>query len=231
MMTRKNILKMAVSLAVLALFVPTVQAGPELICWPFEIGGAKSLPWGGSGWHATRADYDLSRLTADTLALLGRDVPVLVRMETLRRAAIYAKQNRQAAKELLLRLEARAETAAKSQQGDVLALFDYGYFAEAYKQAMYEERGSQLAADVRGFDWVARALESRSGDAQLEFGAALVARVSKLREQASAHAGRAVAGAEKDALLAQNLVTHAHLLGLRGNNLSEIRSSLTVAKN
>ena len=59
----------------------------------FDIGSAQSLPWEGrdSWWHG-RADYQLTRLVADTTGLLTASTPVLVRMETLRRATIYAQR-------------------------------------------------------------------------------------------------------------------------------------------
>src|SRR4051812_32003926 len=47
-----------------------VLAGPPLLCFPFETGGAKTLPMHGSNWHDTDPAYDVSHLTADTLALL-----------------------------------------------------------------------------------------------------------------------------------------------------------------
>ncbi len=134
---------LAVSI-ILSLFAPLAQAGPQLICWPFDIGAARSLPWGGSGWHDAQADYDVSHLAADTLALLTPDALVLTRMETLRRAAIYAERDSRAAQELLSKLQARADAA----QSDALAIFDLGYFAEAYRQTgmMRSERRRRLAS-------------------------------------------------------------------------------------
>src|SRR5205085_9746344 len=67
------------------------QAGPPLICHPFEIANAQSLPWSNpSEWRAVKGDYDLNRLVNDTLALLTPNTPVIVRMETMRRATVYA---------------------------------------------------------------------------------------------------------------------------------------------
>ncbi|MBZ5560752.1 MAG: hypothetical protein LAO77_26150 [Acidobacteriia bacterium] len=40
-----------------------------------------------SNWHATDPKYDVSPLVADTLA---PSAPTMVRMETLRRATVYA---------------------------------------------------------------------------------------------------------------------------------------------
>src|SRR6185295_6706757 len=65
-------------------------AGPPLLCFPFDIGAARSLPMGAGNWHATDPAYNVAHLVDDTLALLTPQTPVLVRMETLRRATIYA---------------------------------------------------------------------------------------------------------------------------------------------
>src|SRR3989442_7926730 len=88
----------------LSLFAPLAQAGPQLICWPFDIGAARSLPWGGGGWHEAPANYAVNPLAVDTLSLLTPDAPVLLRMGTLRRAAIYAERDSRAAPELLSQL-------------------------------------------------------------------------------------------------------------------------------
>jgi hypothetical protein len=236
---RKMWLKLAMMVAVVAVFVPAAEAGPELICFPHDIGGAKSLPWGGSGWHAARSDYDTARLAADTLALLGSDVPVIVRMETLRRAAIYARRNARAGQELLAQLEARARAAMMDTNADPLPAFDYGYFLEAHRQAFYirangegfEHRGTPPAALPRGYNWIVKALARRGNDPQMEYAAALVARLVQNREALARHSERAVTGASADPLLARNLVRNGELLALRGNTLAEIRASLAAARN
>jgi len=85
------------------------QAGPPLICHSIEIGQARSLPWTSHSWNLSGGEtYDTRNLVRDTLEILGPDTPVLVRMETLRRATLYARKDPSAAKELLARLHARA---------------------------------------------------------------------------------------------------------------------------
>ena len=65
--------------------------GPPLICERIQIGTAKSLPWKDvEGWAGKDPSYDVKRLTADTLAILAPGAPMPLRMETMRRAAIYA---------------------------------------------------------------------------------------------------------------------------------------------
>src|SRR5207247_8015989 len=88
-------------LAVLTLAMPAL-AGPPFNCHVFDIGSAKSLPWGEqNNWLATRDDYNVAHVVADTEALLTPSTPVLVRMETLRRASIYASRDRAAAEQLV----------------------------------------------------------------------------------------------------------------------------------
>ena len=94
---------------------PLALAGPPLICHAFEIGQAKSLPLASNSWNLSGAEnYDTKNLASDTLEILKPDTPVLVRMETLRRATLYGRKDPLAAKELLTRLHARA-TSAESE--------------------------------------------------------------------------------------------------------------------
>src|SRR5580692_1565276 len=122
-------------LAALLLILTSAQAGPPLICHTLDIGNAKSLPWTDHIWNFTgNESYNLKSLVPDTLAILDSGAPVLVRMETLRRATLYARQNPQIAKELLTKLVARATASENAGRPDALALFDAGYLAECYKQ-------------------------------------------------------------------------------------------------
>lgn len=216
---------------VLLIVCPVAQAGPPLVCWPFDTGGAKSLPWGGTGWHDLQANYDLNRLAGDTLTLLSPDAQVLARMETLRRAAIYASKSPQAARELLAGLEQRAGGMKTSAKPDSLALFDLGYFAEAYRQASeLAHSGWVSGAKHDGYDLVKRALALRGADAQMEFGAALVAATVKQNEAANVHLARAAANTADSSLLAKNLLSHCHLFQLKASTLAELRSRLAGSK-
>src|SRR5712691_7671316 len=109
----------------------TAQAGPPLICHTIEIGQAKSLPWISHSWNLSGGEnYDTKNLVKDTLEILGPTTPVLVRMETLRRATLYARKDPLAVKGLLARLHARATSSESSGHPDALAWFDVGYLAE-----------------------------------------------------------------------------------------------------
>src|SRR3979490_2218052 len=133
-MTRPQIRSFGLVIAMVAAslsLAPVAQAGPPLICHTIEIGQAKSLPWISHNWNLTGGEtYDTKNLVRDTLEILVPDTPVLVRMETLRRATIYARNDAVPAKELLARLHARAASAESSGHPDALAWFDIGYLAE-----------------------------------------------------------------------------------------------------
>src|SRR5947207_13415759 len=140
----------------LAIAAPAL-AGPPLLCHPFDIGAAKSLPWvGEKDWFEGRPDYELDHLVADTEALLTPSVPVIVRMETLRRAALYASTDARVASDLVKRLISRAEASEVAGRPDALAYLDAAYIAGAFNEITmmgrardWEQRGTN-AAEVKG---------------------------------------------------------------------------------
>jgi hypothetical protein len=187
-----------------------VQAGPPLLCHPFDIGSTASLPWSGaSSWFDGKPDYRLSGLVNDTEALLGPSTPVVVRMETLRRAAIYASRDPQVASALLQRLSAKAESSKTA-----LALLDAAYVTEALRQIAQiggvTEGKNHVAAiqdlirDRDGWQQMKASLAASPDDPGLQFAAALIA-AGKDRGAYVEHARRARAGAQKDVLVARNL--------------------------
>src|SRR5215475_7791591 len=127
---------------VVSFMAANALAGPPLICHSFDIDGAKSLPWVSHDWNLSGGEnYDTSKLVTDTIAILVSSQVTLVHMETLRRATLYARKDRAAAKELITRLVARAESSKSSSapQPGALAIFDAGYAVEAYKQWLGEQ--------------------------------------------------------------------------------------------
>ncbi len=180
------------------------MAGPPLICHPIAIGQAKSLPWVDLNYHKGDGSYDLQNLTRDTLAILDANAPVLVRMETLRRATIYARQDPQVAKELITRLHTRAANSADDNPG-ALAWFDAGYLAETYKQWMGNGEPNP-AAGLDGYSWVRRAISLRGQDPEMEYAAALIT-LTGPKDDYHDHLEKAMAGAKNDPLLAQNLAS------------------------
>ena len=208
------------TLALLTLTPPRAEAGPPAICHQFQTGGAPSLPWAeGSGWRRTVSTYDLQRLTDDTLRLLTPTTPVLARMETIRRATIYASTDARVASELLSRVLARALDGAASGPANRQALFDAGYLVESYKQAnlIYKHdmlRGAEKSAwqlretpkGLDGYSWIASAIAMGPMDPEMEFGA------SRVTEGASsqAHVRKAIAGARVGTPLAATLVAFGY---------------------
>jgi hypothetical protein len=242
----RKITMILVSVLCLLAFELVAFAGPPLICHPFEIGSSRSLPWSGTQWRAVDKGYDINRLISDTVALLAPNTPVLVRMETLRRATVYAvwslndheveypAKDFRIAGQLLARLKARTqETAIKSdKQLAALALFDYGYLVESYKQAGYASKNVEPANGVDGYGFIVKAITLRGGNPEMEFAAALAIsdrpRGSHAGRQEAQldHLQKAVAGAKDGSLLARNLVSH---FGDKGKTLAELRASVGVA--
>jgi hypothetical protein len=197
--------RLAIStLTVMVGFTTFAQAGPPLICHPIEIGQAKSLPWVEFN-HRRSTDYDLKNLSRDTLAILDSHTPVLVRMETLRRATIYVRQDPQAAKELITRVQVRAANSDATGRPDALAWFDVGYLAEAYKQWVGKGEPNP-AAGLDGYSWVRKAISLRGSDPEMEFAAALITLTGRDGAHRD-HVQKAMAGAKYDPLLAQNLAS------------------------
>ena len=212
----------------LSLLSAVALAGPPLICHPFEIDGANSLPWISHDWNLSGSEnYDTSKLASDTLAILDSSNVTLVHMETLRRATLYARKDPLAAKQLITRLIARAEltkSATPSTPPNALAIFDAGYLAEAYKQWLGSENNPAQRFD--GYALVQLALQRRGSDPQMEFAAALIS-VGNASLNGQEHAEKAIAGAKSDSLLARNL--SAHFLGAQSETLSAMITRTKMA--
>ena len=99
----------------------TALAGPPLLGHPYEIGQASSLPWQGRQWWPGRSDYDVANLVSETMAILTPSTPVLVRMETMRRGAIYATRDRVVAEQLLAAVLGRARKLEAQGKADANA--------------------------------------------------------------------------------------------------------------
>lgn len=213
--SRRRPLRAALLTAAL-LFASAAQAGPPLLCHPFDTGGATSLPWGKS-WNESDRHYDTIRLSADTLRLLDARTPVIARMETLRRAAIYASADGARLRDLAAKLDARV-AAASMPPAKALALFDAGYFAETLQDIGrlqgYDMPGvgkvdvAALRGVLAGDDGsvrIAEALKLRGDDASMRFAAALVSAADQRKSDYNVHARLARAGMGGDRLLARNI--------------------------
>ena len=199
------------ALVSLAILSPLLAfAGPPLICHAYNIGTAPSLP-AGTDRFGTSSNYDRSRLVTDTLELLTPKTSILVRMETLRRAAIYATGNlrtwdgqkytnvdRELGAALAAKLRERTTTGDTASR--TLAIFDLGFFSETLRQ-------SGLDPAVDGYALLAKAAKSLKEDPEVEFALAL-ASYRPERAEHSAHLAKARAGAQPGSLLASNLESH-----------------------
>lgn len=211
--TRQYIRRTLTALALLLALAGAAEAGPPLICHAFDAGTAPLLPWGqGQGWDSPDRAYDVERLTADTVRLLSPDAPILARMETLRRATIYAARNRKVAAELKSTLLGRAEAGGGSR--DPLAWFDAGYLVESYRQASHIYKWDMLTKAEQakwalrtepegedGYAMVKKAIAMAGTSPEMEFAASLM----KEGTVGAEHRRRAVAGARTGSLLAKNL--------------------------
>ena len=190
----KHVTRIKLFAAALVVALPMIsEAGPPLICHPFQTSGAELLPWGaGPGWNTPDHGYDVQRLTADTLRLLSADAPVLARMENLRRAVIYAARDKRVADQLLA-----AVTARVTETPNPVALFDAGYLIESFEQAAHIYGWKVTTAD--GYAMVKAALQVGGSHAEMEFAAALMTSGAA----SAAHLRKARASAQP--LLARNI--------------------------
>jgi hypothetical protein len=198
--------------AALALAAPAV-AGPPFVCHVFDIGTAKSLPWGAArDFMAMRDDYDFNHVVADTQALLTPAMPTLVRMETLRRASIYASRDRALAEQLIATMMGRVRAADDAGHPDALALFDAGYVIEAMSEleqfGLHMKAFAGLERVLAGVTYpfesrplLERSAALRPADASIELALGLVSRAP----ESEAHLQKARMGARVDTLLANNL--------------------------
>jgi hypothetical protein len=205
----------AAVLAVFAIATPAL-AGPPLLCHPFDIGSAKSLPWlGAKSWDEGQPGYRLDRLVTDTEALLTPSTPVIVRMETLRRAALYASTDARVAGVLIKRIISRAEASEIAGRPDALAYLDAAYIAGAFNEITmmrrareWEQRSTNAAEVKAGLDaygLISKSVALRPSDPAIQFAAALISSDGH-RSEYPAHANKARAGADNDPLLARNIV-------------------------
>ncbi len=240
-MIRKMFRSFSLAVALVAAAIILQQnalAGPPLICHPIEIGNARSLAWNNSNeWRSVKSDYDLNRLVDDTLALLTPETPVLVRMETLRRATVYAvwaKQDREVgiavkdekiADQLLARLMDRVRESVRTNRPTALALFDAGYLASCYQQAGYHS-DYKPSTKLEGYHMVRKSAGFGGGSAEIEFAAALISQHPPQPAHRE-HLQKAIAGAKDGSLLAHNIVKH---FGKQGQSLADLRAQVAAIK-
>lgn len=214
--------------------------GPPLICHSISIGESKSLPWEGGSMN-TKKGYNAKHLVKDLTALLGTTTDVIVRMETLRRAAIYAREDGNVAWALVGSLALRALDDDESNADGALALFDTGFTIAVLEQLDPSLVGRLgVSKDVTGYAYVSRAIDQARKinlpqAAAMEYGAALMT-MPEMRHGATrakdgagtgddlhdAHIRAAAAGAQPGSLLETNLAAH---LSNWGSSLEKARAA------
>ncbi len=234
----KRSLQLTALAIVLMLALPwQTLAGPVLICKTYDIGNTPSLPWAGAQWRDVQRNYDLNHLVDDVLSCLTPTMPVIARMETMRRAMIYAEwarvdhevkydaRNENITRLLFERLKARVDAAERVGKPDALAIFDVGYFIESWRNSIGHQ-GKSVPA-VNGYEWVKKASALRKTDATMEFAAALIASLQTDKTLQQQHLQKAITGAPEGSLLARNLV---RLFPDKGHSLAEMRVNVGLAK-
>ena len=210
MMRFVSVGRLLASSLVIAITAAAAFAGPPLICHPFDIGTARSLPFGdvSRNWRAVDPAYDRTRLVGDTLALLTPETPVVVRMETLRRAIAYVADDRALAQELFTAVQKRAVKTPKTQV-EALALFDAAYLVEAYQQMKGYGSGIEgLTAGADGYAMLRAAMAVRPDDPAMHLAAALMTGSKERQALHAMHVQKAKAGGRTDALVARNVASH-----------------------
>lgn len=214
----------------LSLATMSAQAGPPLICFPYQISASKSLPWKG---NERDPSYDRSRVVSDTLDLLKSERSALVRMETLRRAAVYIGDDRDRATELLAKISWIAMDADSAGTPSAEAWFNAGYLAATFRQSGADVGcRAGVSDEIDGYAWVERALTLRPDDAAMQYGAALI---THGHPQFAQHLRRAVAGARDGSDLARSIESsyaagHKPLKELRAELGVDDRGTTTASK-
>ena len=149
-------------------------AGPPLLCFPLDIGGAATLPFGGDGFDV-KGDWSTEAVVKQTCSLLEKSDDALVHMETLRRATIWfmskdageaAGKFRAVLADATLRAAAASGQVSASTRNEALRWFDLGYFEAAARQGgVLKGKGER--------DWLEKAARLAPDDLTLRFGVAL----------------------------------------------------------
>lgn len=204
---------------------PAPLFGPPTLCWPLEIGEARSLPFGAEPFE-TAPGLAPADVPARALALLDDEAAADVRMETLRRAVVYVSRIGQrgepaqlaiARAALLSGLKDRVLRAAADGQAAPGAWFDLGYALAALREAdaptTPDGRGKWSCDAALDADrYLRAAVAAAPDDAGLRFGAALAG--AGLRGFAAApserhtHALAALRGAPEGSRLRRNVCSH-----------------------
>lgn len=238
-MKKHRSIHFTVSLLIITTLTISSIAGPPLICHPFEIGEAKSIAWNGRQWRDVKKDYDINQLVPDVMAILETDAPILVRMETMRRAAVYAVWSLRDAKvgfdpkgdraaiallDKILAHKNAAEVRGFKTKADKLALFDAGYLLETYKYIGFEETSKKTVLSAESLAWVEKANNALDCPGEIELALAIILQNHPGTSAAQdKHLETAVGKAAEGSLLAKNIISH---FPDKGASLTALKASL-----
>lgn len=227
-MTFRTLVLTAIALA--AAICMHAHAGAPLQCHKFQIGDAKCLPWGSDAFDRSKS-YDTARVVDDTLALLDAGTPVLVRMETIRRATIYIGGDGAQADRLLGSLLTRALDAEVEMNEKTLALryFDAGYLAATFQQAGVETsfgptNGQHELHRVAGYAWMVRGYKMTDLDGDFALALALATADTRLTEH-TMFLERAVKTAAADDSARNDLL--GWICQIRGTTVDAVRAQFS----
>lgn len=197
----------------------TPRWGPPLLCHPFVIGEAESLPWG-AGAFAVPDDLTPDRAAVIALEVLAEGDDLIVHLETLRRGAIALLYGRseeplamERAQRFLTVLRGRAEhlgllaelergrgvAAARAAHGRALIHLAVAHEALA-NLGLHAESERQLAR------WLDAGLAGLPGDADAQLAATLLGVSWNDDKRWRVHARKALDASAEDPHLAANLV-------------------------
>ena len=190
MNTLHKLLLPALLLATLPL-LGTATAGPPCACWPVDVGDAPTLDPKG---------LEPAEIAAEALRLLKPDLPVLARMEVLRRASITTQGDARVAERMIGKLCARVlDVETGKARHPERAWFDAGYAVACFRQTGMVNR--------MGYDWIAKAIELAPAEDRgaMHYAAALAVLMPHPRHtQFASHVRAARSAAAHDALLLKN---------------------------
>lgn len=219
---KRRVIAMVASMLLVA---SPAMAGPPLLCFPYQIGTSKSLPWGKDAF-AKSSEYDASKVVGDTVDMLKAEKSALVRMETIRRATLYIGEDSGRAGELVTKLLAVAKDAESAGKPDAAAWFNAGFAAATLVQNGRHIKQVALTRDGPvGYEEIKKALAIAPDDAAMQFGAALVA-FEKDRESFKAHMKKALGLVEAGSDLAKSMESN-HALG--NKSLKDLKAQYSVA--
>jgi len=209
-----------------ATLVGTALAGPPLICFQYDNGGAKSLPW--KDGREADPTYSRDNLVKDTLDLLKTEHSTIARMETLRRAALYSADRPQLATELLAKMSWIALDAEANGKPSAEAWFNPGFFAATINQLGIDINWKPGVADgAVGYAWIKKALALDGEDPGMQFAAALVTFEHSAQTQHKEHLRKALAGVKPGTPLARSMEAN---WALGHKSIEEMRKDLGITE-